>query len=156
VDIQIASIAEQATDLLAMVAPYLGAAASQAVRSLGEEVGEEVAETLIAKGRVLWDKITQKIKKDGSEQETAKLLAFRDDPEAKRTAVQELLVKYLKKDFDLAQDVSRLLSDLNERTPKSVMTQIKQIGGDRAIQVGSISGGTVSITQGESEEETRY
>ncbi|MCD4670654.1 MAG: hypothetical protein K8S14_09430 [Actinomycetia bacterium] len=67
--------------------------------------------------------------------------------------MKELIEKYVVEDAAFAKEVVKIIAEArNDKATSSVFMDIVQEGGDKAIQVGSVSGGTVTITQGNKEE----
>lgn len=148
-----AMIAQNATHLLVTVGPYLTLATTEAVKALGKKIGKKAATTLVEKGQNLWTKLTRKVEKEGTEREKAKITLFPDAPEEMQTMMKELIEKYATEDIAFAKEIAKIITEVrSDQATSSVFMDIVQKGGDKAIQVGSVSGGTVTITQSDKEE----
>ena len=152
-EMSVTMIAQDAVNLLVVVGPYIAIATTEAVKALGKKFGEGAATTLVEKGKTLWSKLTQKIEKEGTEKEKAKMMLFPDAPKEMQTMMKELIEKYVVEDAAFAKEVAKIIAEArNDKATSSVFMDIVQKGGDKAIQVGSVSGGTVTITQSDKEE----
>ena len=127
--------ASLATNIVAVLAPYVAVGAQEFVRNAGKDAYEK-AKTMLAALRAKWS---------GDEEATDALTRFEDKPERYAPVLEDVLTEKLAEDKELAVVLSTLL---NEMGPSLEVVQ-KMEEGRRVtgFEAEEMSGGRAAVRQ---------